>query len=366
MNNFSFRRSRRKSNRNSRKASTTPKMAMLGRTDEEEGFFDLILKLQGGSRMENQRSTGPRQGGDYVLNLLGSGAVEEDDVLPTPPPPASLPHPPQDVYANTAQASLSPEAATRERLSSRGSMASRSATGSASAAASVVNEPLYEAPDRTYEAPDEAALASLAATNASLPPTADPAINRSVSLRASPQSAPIPMPQRAASQRARPLPATPPRPSLGPGAPLPTLAENNAPGGRMTVKQEEAQMAEHTWFVGDMDRKEAEALLRHWPTGTFVVRQGRSSRVITLKFPVAKAKTFFHVRITYEEPMYRVADTECFSTIPELVDFYVDKPHRFFRGMAPEERTKHKLLPYRPLPRLTLAEQPLTAEASEA
>jgi hypothetical protein len=36
--------------------------------------------------------------------------------------------------------------------------------------------------------------------------------------------------------------------------------------------------------------------------------------------------------------MYRVADTECFRSIPELVEFYVQNPHRFFRGMAPEER----------------------------
>lgn len=54
-------------------------------------------------------------------------------------------------------------------------------------------------------------------------------------------------------------------------------------------------------YVGETDRKEAEELLKHWPTGTFVVRKGRSSRVITLKFPVAKDKIFFHVRVTLED-----------------------------------------------------------------
>eukprot|EP00730_Choanoeca_flexa_P018208 TRINITY_DN8845_c0_g1_i2.p1 TRINITY_DN8845_c0_g1~~TRINITY_DN8845_c0_g1_i2.p1 ORF type:complete len:351 (+),score=47.53 TRINITY_DN8845_c0_g1_i2:285-1337(+) len=350
MNRFSFRRSRR--NRSSRHstASTAPKLAMLGRTDEEEGFFDLILKLQGGSRMENQRSTGPRQGGDLLAFMHPSAVAEPEDEQ-------------TESFATPAQSmkevSLTPEQASLQRRISTRSSSLASQQAKAAAAA---HQALYEAPS-LYESADPAIVAELT----EIDPAQQPAINRSVSLRA-PASQPAPMPQRAASQRARPLPSTPPRPSLGPGAPLPSLGENNAPAptGKLTVQQEEAQLAEHTWYVGEMDRKKSEGLLRHWPTGTFVVRQGRSSRVITLRFPVAQDKTFFHVRITYEEPMYRVADTECFSTVPELIAFYVDKPHRFFRGMAPEERTKHKLLPYRPLPRLMLEEQPLTAEASEA
>jgi hypothetical protein len=59
----------------------------------------------------------------------------------------------------------------------------------------------------------------------------------------------------------------------------------------------------HGRYIGCVERKEAEVLLRHWPTGTFAVRKGRTSRVITLKFPVAQDKTFFHVRVTYEEPV---------------------------------------------------------------
>ena len=62
-------------------------------------------------------------------------------------------------------------------------------------------------------------------------------------------------------------------------------------------------MESHTWFVGKQDRREAERTLRNWPPGTFVVRHGRSSHVITLKFPVSDEKVFFHVRITHDPPV---------------------------------------------------------------
>ncbi|EGD78642.1 hypothetical protein PTSG_01620 [Salpingoeca rosetta] len=110
----------------------------------------------------------------------------------------------------------------------------------------------------------------------------------------------------------------------------------------------------YTWYVGKSDRKQAEDMLRHWPAGTFVVRQGRSSHVITLKFPVSDEKIFFHVRITHEAPIFRIADSECFKTIPELITFYCNNPDRFFRGMSREDSKKHQLLPYRPLPKLQL------------
>ena len=52
--------------------------------------------------------------------------------------------------------------------------------------------------------------------------------------------------------------------------------------------------------------------------------------------------------------VFRIADSECFKSIQELVTFYCNNPERFFRGMSKEDRKKHKLVPYQPLPKVQL------------
>ncbi|EDQ85212.1 uncharacterized protein MONBRDRAFT_12142 [Monosiga brevicollis MX1] len=372
---FSFRKSRRNSG-----PTTTPKMAMLGRNEEEESLFDLILKLQGGARMENQRSSGPRLGGNIIDQSQTLSSRQSSFATPAPPPPPA----------------------------GHISLTNNTPTSSMTASDTGRPEPVYETPEPEvdmYEAPKSttgpapprplrpSSIASSAGTGAdSLQEDHRHPQQRSASLHHERDSASqFNGPRRAASHHttSRPLPATPPRPSLrrahrssssaaaadnmipeaGLAAerrksrmslcePCPEQDEETTPP---TISEEEHELRGFQWYLGAVDRKEAEDLLRAWPTGTFAVRKGRSSRVITLKFPVAKDKVFFHVRITYEEPMYRVADSECFRSIPELVAFYVDQPHRFFRGMAPEERLKHQLSPYCPVPTLQL-----DIDASEA
>lgn len=130
-------------------------------------------------------------------------------------------------------------------------------------------------------------------------------------------------------------PRPPPRPSLDGIAMLVTRKSN---------------LSHMPWYLGRLDRRPAEQLLANEEKGTFLVRRGKASHVLTLKFPVNPSKTFYHVQIVYDsaEQTYHVTEGEYFSSVAELVSFYCKNSHKFFVGMSYKDRAKQSLLPYTP------------------
>eukprot|EP00043_Microstomoeca_roanoka_P028074 m.16803 g.16803 ORF g.16803 m.16803 type:complete len:388 (-) comp8155_c1_seq1:199-1362(-) len=374
--------------------------------DEYDSFFDLLSRVQGG-RMEDQRAPGPRLSGDFTPTGKQQQQLKQSISLASQPQHRHYhdhQHQHQNTSATSSQAGMSPPLSPVEQVEQQPSHArvyetpvvlphrhqhpsplltGKEATPSST---STLSTPRHKRSSSDYTRTslsishdsfikDNTMSNTSTISNSNSGNESKSSVSRSSTSRASSTRSPLrKVPMRKASSMSaasqgshrasrvsRDLTSNFPQtqtPMVGldaPQRPLPNPASHEMDPAHVSPrKPTKNELEGYSWYIGKQDRKQAEDLLKHWPAGTFVVRQGRSSKVITLKFPINDDKIFFHVRVTHEPPLYRIADSECFKSVPELVDFYCDNPERFFRGMSQQDRQKQRLIPYRPLPKLQL------------